>query len=105
MPNAMLAATPPLRTSRSSARNDNETLSSCSTTRESRNLPLKVMRWSVAMDPVTAICTRETYLLSVGSAVAAGGPAVDSLPMTNTGAGTGTQTAAGALEEVDFSDL
>src|SRR6476469_899130 len=53
----MLAATPPRRTSRSSARKDSDTLSSCSTTSESRKRPLKVMRWSVAMDPVMAICT------------------------------------------------
>src|SRR4051794_11750507 len=59
MPNAMFAATPPRRTSRSSARNDRDTLSSCSTTRLSRNLPLKVIRWSVAMEPVMAICTGE----------------------------------------------
>src|SRR4051794_10738485 len=58
IPKAMLAATPPRRISSSSARNDSEILSSCSTTRESRNRPRNVMRWSVAMDPVTAIFTR-----------------------------------------------
>ena len=58
MPKAMLAATPPRRISSSSARKESEILSSCSTTRESRKRPRKVMRWSVAMDPVTAIFTR-----------------------------------------------
>ena len=53
MPNAMLAATPPRRTSRSSTRNDSEILSSLSATRESANFPGKVMRWSVAIEPVT----------------------------------------------------
>src|SRR5690349_11026392 len=57
MPKAMFAATPPRRISSSSARKESEILSSCSTTRESRKRPRKVMRWSVAMDPVTAIFT------------------------------------------------
>ena len=57
MPKQMLAAIPPRRISRSSARKHTEILSSCSTTSESANLPRKVIRWSVAMDPVTAICT------------------------------------------------
>src|SRR6478672_12963365 len=61
MPNAMLAATPPRRTCRSDVRNDREILSSCSTTRESAKSPSKVMRWSVAMEPVMAICTGRTY--------------------------------------------
>jgi hypothetical protein len=37
--------------SRSSTRKDTESLSSCSTTSESANLPPKLIRWSVAMDP------------------------------------------------------
>ena len=41
MPNAMLAATPPRRTCRSSARNESEILSSCSTTRESAKQPVE----------------------------------------------------------------
>ena len=57
MPKAMFAATPPRRTSRSSTRNDSETLSSLSATSESANRPGKVMRWSVAIDPVTAMRT------------------------------------------------
>ena len=61
MPNAMLAATPPRRTWRSEVRNDREILSSCSTTSESAKSPSKVMRWSVAMEPVMAICTGRTY--------------------------------------------
>src|SRR3954447_5161374 len=60
MPNAMFAATPPRRTCRSEVRNDREILSSCSTTRESAKRPSKVMRWSVAMEPVMAICTART---------------------------------------------
>jgi hypothetical protein len=60
MPKAMFAATPPRRTWRSSVRNDSEILSSWSTTRESAKSPSKVIRWSVAMDPVIAICTPET---------------------------------------------
>ena len=59
MPKAMLAATPPRRTWRSSVRNDTEILSSCSTTSESAKSPSNVIRWSVAMDPVMAICTPE----------------------------------------------
>src|SRR3546814_18039534 len=47
----MLAAQPPRRTSRSSTRNETLSLSSWSTTRESENLPGKVIRWSVAMQP------------------------------------------------------
>ena len=43
--------TPPRRISRSSTRKETESLSSCSTTRESANLPPKVIRWSVAMEP------------------------------------------------------
>src|SRR4051794_2692314 len=50
----MLAAQPPRRTSRSSTRNESAILSSWSTTRESANLPGKVIRWSVAMEPVTS---------------------------------------------------
>src|SRR5512134_2402679 len=57
MPKQMLPATPPRRISSDSARKLTEILSSCSTTRESEKLPRKVIRWSVAMDPVTAICT------------------------------------------------
>src|SRR4051794_41949005 len=54
----MFAAQPPRRTSRSSTRNDSAILSSWSTTRESANRPGKVIRWSVAMEPVTSSDTR-----------------------------------------------
>src|SRR3954453_14828117 len=47
----MFGATPPRRISRSSTRKDTESLSSCSTTSESANFPLKVIRWSVAIEP------------------------------------------------------
>ena len=56
MPKQMLPAMPPRRISSVSARKLTEILSSCSSTRESEKLPLKVIRWSVAMDPATAIC-------------------------------------------------
>src|SRR5690349_16877566 len=51
----MLAAAPPRRMSSESARKDRETRSSRSAMSWSANLPGKTMRWSVAMDPVTAI--------------------------------------------------
>ena len=57
MPKAMFAAMPPRRTSRSSTRKDSEILSSWSTTSESVNRPSKVIRWSVAIEPVTAMRT------------------------------------------------
>ena len=69
MPKAMLAATPPRRTSRSSTRKDREILSSCSTTSESANRPVKVIRWSVAMDPVTAILHRTATYRGIGVTV------------------------------------
>ena len=57
MPNAMFAATPPRRTSSSSTRKLSETLCSLSATSESENRPGKVIKWSVAIEPVTAIRT------------------------------------------------
>src|SRR5215218_6394305 len=51
----MLGATPPRRTTRSSTRNDSDTLCSWSAIRDSANLPGKCIRWSVAIEPVTAI--------------------------------------------------
>src|SRR6476469_9732127 len=57
----MLGATPPRRISRSSTRKETDSLSSCSTTRESANLPPKVIRWSVAMEPaISRDMARET---------------------------------------------
>ena len=53
----MLAATPPRRMARSSTRNDSETLSSLSAMSWSVNLPGNVIKWSVAIDPVTAMRT------------------------------------------------
>src|SRR5690349_20629068 len=55
MPNAMLLATPPRRTTRSSTRNERETLCSWSAMNCSANRPGKCIRWSVAIEPVTAI--------------------------------------------------
>ena len=57
MPKQMFAPMPPRRTCRSSARNDSEILSNWSTTMESANRPEKVIKWSVAIDPVTAMFT------------------------------------------------
>ena len=57
----MLGATPPRRISRSSTRNDTESLSSWSTTSESANLPPKLIRWSVAIEPaIRSDMTRNT---------------------------------------------
>ena len=57
MPNAILAATPPRRISSASTKKDNEILSSLSATSESANRPGKVIKWSVAMDPVIRTAT------------------------------------------------
>src|SRR5487761_1105847 len=54
-PKAMFAATPPRRISRLSTRNERATLSSLAGIRCSAKLPGKGIRWSVAIDPVTAI--------------------------------------------------
>src|SRR5436305_13298906 len=71
MPNAMLAATPPLRTSSWSTRKDSDTWSSWSWTSWSVNRPGKTIRWSVAIEPVTA--TRmEHHHFREGSATLAG---------------------------------
>src|SRR5205085_2158814 len=51
----MLAAIPPRRTTRSSTRNDSDTLCSWSGRSCSANRPGKCIRWSVAIEPVTAI--------------------------------------------------
>src|SRR6266498_2073928 len=51
----MLAPIPPRRTTRSSTRNDSDTLCSWSGSSCSANRPGKCMRWSVAIEPVTAI--------------------------------------------------
>src|SRR6187549_2233383 len=64
----MFPATPPRRISRVSARKLTEILSSCSTTSESEKAPRNVMRWSVAMDPVTAICTTTNLPRRAGAA-------------------------------------
>ena len=58
MPKAMLAATPPRRTTRSSTRNDSDTLCSWSASSWSAKRPGKCIRWSVAIEPVTAIFMR-----------------------------------------------
>src|SRR6516162_1147856 len=60
-PNAMFAATPPRRMSRSSTRKESDTRSSFSAMSWSTNRPGNVIRWSVAIDPVTAMRTATTY--------------------------------------------
>ncbi len=57
MPKQMFAPTPPRRTLRVSTRKDSETVWSRSPTSWSENRPGKVIRWSVAMEPLTAIRT------------------------------------------------
>ena len=54
-PYEMFPATPPRLISRSPTRNDTEILSSFSAISVSVNLPANIIRWSVAIDPVTAI--------------------------------------------------
>src|SRR6516225_260455 len=60
-PNAMFAATPPRRMSRSSTRKESDTRSSFSAMSWSTNRPGNVIRWSVAIDPVTAMRTATIY--------------------------------------------
>src|SRR5689334_3027325 len=79
MPKAMLAATPPRRTTRSSTRNDSDTLCSWSGSSCSANRPGKCIRWSVAIEPVTAI-----FIASLRGSVL-GGWGAHSLPPTADG--------------------
>src|SRR5215472_15087203 len=67
-PNAMFAATPPRLITSESTRNDSATLSSLSGISCSTNLPGNVMRWSVAIDPVTAMRTAILRTAGVRSA-------------------------------------
>src|SRR4051794_9583350 len=60
MPKEMLAATPPRRMSRWSTRKDSETRCSWSGSSWSANRPGKVIRWSVANDPVTMTGTERS---------------------------------------------
>src|SRR5271166_2599757 len=71
-PKAMLAATPPRRMASSSTRNDSETLSSLSAISWSVNLPGNVIKWSVAIDPVTAMRTVATPRPASVERIAAG---------------------------------
>src|SRR5947209_2313430 len=61
----MFAPAPPRCCTRSSTRKESETFSICPSTNCSANRPGKVIRWSVAMEPVTATGTRA--LLGVGA--------------------------------------
>src|SRR6478735_7542847 len=60
MPNAMLAATPPRRTTRSSTRNESDTLWSWSASSCWENRPGKCIKWSVAIEPLTRTGTAGT---------------------------------------------
>src|SRR4051794_36844682 len=82
----MFGATPPRRTTRSSTRNDRDTLWRCSGSNCSENFPGKCMRWSVAIDPATRTGTtkrlrddegygREGGFASAAEGVAAGAAA------------------------------
>src|ERR1700722_1522710 len=68
----MLAAPPPRRISSSVTRNDRDTLSSLSARSWSANRPGNVIRWSVAIDPVTAMRIEEAPSVR-GRIVRAGG--------------------------------
>src|SRR5690349_20416367 len=56
----MFAPAPPRCWTRSSTRNDSETFSIWPSTNCSVNFPGKVIRWSVAMEPVTATGTERS---------------------------------------------
>src|SRR5215213_8875482 len=66
----MLAPAPPRCWTRSSTRKDSETFSSCPSTNCSTNFPGKVIRWSVAIEPVTATGTVSPWVVPLE-----GGPA------------------------------
>src|SRR5215213_1140810 len=76
----MLAAQPPRRTSRSSTRNDSAILSSWSTTSESANRPGKVMRWSVAIEPVMTSDTAGSWCVRTARRLVGDGWEEYSLP-------------------------
>ena len=54
MPNAILAPQPPRRISRVSTKNESETFASEPATKESVNLPPKLIMWSPPTEPATA---------------------------------------------------
>src|SRR3954453_18511369 len=57
----MLAPAPPRCCTRSSTRKESETFSIWPSTNCSTNFPAKVIRWSVAMEPVTATGTEGSF--------------------------------------------
>src|SRR5215213_6604258 len=59
----MLAPAPPRCWTRSSTRKESETFSICPSTNCSTNFPGKVIRWSVAMEPVTTTGTERSLWL------------------------------------------
>src|ERR1700743_3714285 len=68
----MFPATPPRLISRSPTRNETEILSSFSAMKVSVNLPANIIRWSVAIDPVTAIRIVEGLYSAFGACGPAG---------------------------------
>src|SRR5690625_7086557 len=66
MPYAMLGAIPPRRTTRSSTRNDRDTLCNGSAMSCSAKRPGKCIRWSVAIEPVTAILMTVLWVDGIG---------------------------------------
>src|ERR1700761_1751158 len=68
----MFPATPPRLISRSPTRNETEILSSFSAISVSVNLPANIIRWSVAIDPVTAIRIVEGLYSAFGARWPAG---------------------------------
>src|SRR5215469_2341874 len=94
----MFPATPPRRIWRSPTRNDTEILWSLSAISVSVNLPAKVIRWSVAIDPVTAIRIFEGCSL-----VSSGGTYRENLPEKRHGparSGRPARISGGSVERV-----
>ena len=63
----MFPATPPRLISRSPTRKDTESLSIFSAMNVSVNLPANIIRWSVAIDPVTAIRIVEGFSIRLST--------------------------------------
>jgi hypothetical protein len=63
IPKEIFAAHPPRRISSESTRKDRETEVKAPSTRESLNLPSKVIKWSLPTDPATPILMSAGYLM------------------------------------------
>src|SRR4051812_12184773 len=75
----MFAPAPPRCCTRSSTRKDSETFSIFPSTNWSVNLPGKVMRWSVAMEPVTTTDMGATLSGDGGHQLGQSGPGRDTV--------------------------